>query len=75
MTPGCKNIKMLLSEVLWRLDRREEESAHWREARSTSDAPKSVNLPLYLQLWPDDTAFDFSELKKMIVEYIQAKKT
>uniref|UniRef100_A0A8C1XBG0 FA complementation group G n=1 Tax=Cyprinus carpio TaxID=7962 RepID=A0A8C1XBG0_CYPCA len=73
MTPGCKNIKMLLSEVLWRVDRREEESAHWREARSTSDAPK--NLPLYLQLWPDDTAFDFSELKKMIVEYIQAKKT
>ncbi|KAF4113060.1 Fanconi anemia group G protein isoform X1 [Onychostoma macrolepis] len=75
MTPGCKNVKMLLSEVLWRLDRREEASAHWREAHSSSDAPKSVNLPLYLQLWPDDTAFDFSELKKKIVEYMQAKKT
>ncbi|XP_058633403.1 Fanconi anemia group G protein isoform X2 [Onychostoma macrolepis] len=73
MTPGCKNVKMLLSEVLWRLDRREEASAHWREAHSSSDAPK--NLPLYLQLWPDDTAFDFSELKKKIVEYMQAKKT
>ncbi|XP_058633404.1 Fanconi anemia group G protein isoform X3 [Onychostoma macrolepis] len=72
---GCKNVKMLLSEVLWRLDRREEASAHWREAHSSSDAPKSVNLPLYLQLWPDDTAFDFSELKKKIVEYMQAKKT
>uniref|UniRef100_A0A672T3L2 FA complementation group G n=1 Tax=Sinocyclocheilus grahami TaxID=75366 RepID=A0A672T3L2_SINGR len=74
MTPGS-HIKMLLSEVLWRLDRREEASAHWREAHSTSDAPKSVNVPQYLQLWPDDTAFDFSELKKKIVEYIQAKKT
>uniref|UniRef100_A0A673K8H5 Fanconi anemia group G protein homolog n=1 Tax=Sinocyclocheilus rhinocerous TaxID=307959 RepID=A0A673K8H5_9TELE len=74
MTPGS-HIKMLLSEVLWRLDRREEASAHWREAYSTSDAPKSVNVPLYLQLWPDDTAFDFSELKKKMVEYIQAKKT
>ncbi|XP_043094356.1 Fanconi anemia group G protein isoform X2 [Puntigrus tetrazona] len=75
MTPGCKTFKMLLSEVLWRLDRREEASAHWRETHSTSDAPKSVNLPLYLQLWPDDTTFDFSELKKKVVEYIEAKKS
>ncbi|XP_073697431.1 Fanconi anemia group G protein [Garra rufa] len=75
MTPGCKNIRMWLTEVLWRLDRREEASAYWREAHNTSDAPKSVNLPLYLQLWPDDTAFDFSDLKKKMEEYVQVKTT
>ncbi|XP_016368391.1 Fanconi anemia group G protein homolog [Sinocyclocheilus rhinocerous] len=75
MTPGCKNTEMWLTEVLWRLDRREEASAHWREAHSTKDAIKSIKLPLYLQLWPDDTAFDFSGLKKKMEEYIQAKKT
>ncbi|KAK2911830.1 hypothetical protein Q8A67_003963 [Cirrhinus molitorella] len=73
MTPGCKNIKMWLTEVLWRLDRKEEALTHWREA--DRDAPKSVILPLYLQLWPDDTAFDFSDLKKKMEEYVQAKTT
>ncbi|KAL1274868.1 hypothetical protein QQF64_027682 [Cirrhinus molitorella] len=71
MTPGCKNIKMWLTEVLWRLDRKEEALTHWREA--DRDAPKI--LPLYLQLWPDDTAFDFSDLKKKMEEYVQAKTT
>uniref|UniRef100_A0A8C1F804 FA complementation group G n=1 Tax=Cyprinus carpio carpio TaxID=630221 RepID=A0A8C1F804_CYPCA len=73
MTPGCKNTEMWLTEVLWRLDRREEASAHWREVHSTEDAPKSIKLPLYLQLWPDDTAFDLSDLKKKMEGYIQAK--
>ncbi|KAI2664500.1 hypothetical protein H4Q32_002725 [Labeo rohita] len=73
MTPGCKNIKMWLTEVLWRLDRREEASAHWKEAYSTSDAPK--NLPLYLQQWPDDAGFDFSDLKMKMEEYVKAKTT
>lgn len=75
MTQGCKNTEMWLTEVLWRLDRREEASAHWRDIHSTKDAPKSIKLPLYLQLWPDDTAFDFSDLKKKMEEYIQVKKT
>ncbi|KAK9974506.1 hypothetical protein ABG768_022596 [Culter alburnus] len=73
MSPGCKNTEMWLTEVLWRLDRREEASAHWREARSTSDTPKSINLPLYLQAWQEDTAFDFTDLKKKMDEYIHAK--
>ncbi|XP_059403857.1 Fanconi anemia group G protein [Carassius carassius] len=75
MTQGCKNTEMWLTEVLWRLNRREEASAQWRDIHSTKDAPKSIKLPLYLQLWPDDTAFDFSDLKKKMEEYIQAKKT
>ncbi|XP_026106237.1 Fanconi anemia group G protein [Carassius auratus] len=75
MTQGCKNTEMWLTEVLWRLDRREEASAHWRDVHRIKDAPKSIKLPLYLQLWPDETAFDFSDLKKKIEEYIQGKKT
>ncbi|KAG1937327.1 Fanconi anemia group G protein [Pimephales promelas] len=73
MTPGCKNTKMWLTEVLWRLDRREEASANWREAQTTSDTTKSINLPLYLQAWPEDTAFDFTDLKKKMGEYLHAK--
>lgn len=71
MFPGCKNTEMWLAKVLWRLDRREEASAHWREAHSTSDRPK--NLPLFLKAWAEETAFDFSDLNKKMEEYIQAK--
>ncbi|XP_056314227.1 Fanconi anemia group G protein [Danio aesculapii] len=73
MSPGCKNTEMWLAEILWRLERREEASAHWREAHSTSDRPKSINLPLFLQAWAEETAFDFSDLNKKMEEYIQAK--
>lgn len=73
MSPGCKNTEMWLAEVLWRLDRREEALAHWREAHSISDRPKSIKLPLFLQAWPEETAFDFSDLNKKMEEYIQAK--
>jgi len=31
------------------------------------------NLPLYLQAWPEDTAFDFTDLKKKMGEYLHAK--
>lgn len=73
MSPGCKNTEMWLAEVLWRLDRREEALAHWREAHSISDRPKSIKLPLFLQAWAEETAFDFSDLNKKMEEYIQAK--
>ncbi|TRY81803.1 hypothetical protein DNTS_023126, partial [Danionella cerebrum] len=37
MSPDCNNTEKWLAEVLWRLDRREEASVHWRKAH-TSDA-------------------------------------
>ncbi|XP_067294492.1 Fanconi anemia group G protein [Pseudorasbora parva] len=73
MSTGCKNTKMWLTEVLWRLDRRDEALAHWREVHSTSDPPKSITLPLYFQAWPEETPFDITDLKKKMEEYIHAK--
>ncbi|XP_056601041.1 Fanconi anemia group G protein isoform X2 [Triplophysa dalaica] len=70
--PGCRNTEMWLTEVLWRLDRREEASVHWRESYNSTDTTKSKNLPLYLQAWQDDSAFDFCGLKKKIEEHVQA---
>ncbi|XP_057209676.1 Fanconi anemia group G protein isoform X2 [Triplophysa rosa] len=70
--PGCRNTEMWLTEVLWRLDRREEASVTWRESYNTTDTKSKNLLPLYLQAWQDDSAFDFSGLKKKIEEHIQA---
>ncbi|KAA0717311.1 hypothetical protein E1301_Tti012235 [Triplophysa tibetana] len=70
--PGCRNTEMWLTEVLWRLDRREEASVQWTESYNSTDTTKSKNLPLYLQAWQDDSAFDFCGLKKKIEEHVQA---
>ncbi|XP_073716332.1 Fanconi anemia group G protein [Misgurnus anguillicaudatus] len=72
ISPGCRNTEMWLTEVLWRLDRREEALIHWRESHNTTNNITSKNPPLYLQAWQEDTAFDFSGLQKKIEDHIQA---
>ncbi|XP_051543177.1 Fanconi anemia group G protein isoform X2 [Myxocyprinus asiaticus] len=71
--PGCKNTEMWLTEVFWRLDRKDEALVHWREAHNATNTPTSIKLPLYLQAWQDDTVFDFSDLKKKMEDFIQTR--
>ncbi|KAI5088400.1 Fanconi anemia group G protein [Silurus meridionalis] len=71
-TPGCMNTGMWLVEIMWRLDRKQEAAAMWKQILNFTQSTPPVDLPLYLQTCNEDpTAFDLSSLKRKIEEFIQ----
>ncbi|KAI5613070.1 Fanconi anemia group G protein [Silurus asotus] len=71
-TPGCMNTEMWLVEIMWRLDRKQEAAALWKQILNSTQSTPPVDLPLYLQTCNEDTtAFDPSSLKRKIEEFIQ----
>ncbi|XP_066510647.1 Fanconi anemia group G protein homolog isoform X1 [Hoplias malabaricus] len=69
-SPGGRNTQMWLVEILWRLDRKEEAAAVWKQTSSSSDSVTLVDLPLYLQAWKEDAMhLDHSSLNKKLEDF------
>ncbi|XP_072520857.1 Fanconi anemia group G protein isoform X3 [Salminus brasiliensis] len=72
-SPGCRNAEMWLVEILWRLDRKDEAAAVWKQAQKSTDSSTAVDVPLYLQTWREDaTHLDCSSLNQKMEEFIHS---
>ncbi|XP_036454505.1 Fanconi anemia group G protein [Colossoma macropomum] len=70
---GCRNTEMWLVETLWRLDRKKEAAAMWKQNYNSTDSPTPVDLPLYLQTWQENaTHLDHSNLNEKMEKFIHS---
>ncbi|XP_064825645.1 Fanconi anemia group G protein [Oncorhynchus masou masou] len=71
--PGCASVGLWLTEVLWRLGRRQEAAAFWEKTQSSSTAPSLEGVPLYLLDPQTDPSLDLTDLQRRVEEFINTQ--
>ncbi|XP_028852484.1 Fanconi anemia group G protein isoform X2 [Denticeps clupeoides] len=72
-SPGLQNAQYALTEVYWRLGRKEEAITCWKESVIMPvETPSAGDFPLYLQGFSEDSlSFDLNDLRKRMGEVCQ----
>ncbi|XP_036835802.1 Fanconi anemia group G protein isoform X2 [Oncorhynchus mykiss] len=71
--PGCASAGLWLTEVLWRLGRRQEAAAFWEKTQSSSTAPSLEGVPLYLLDPQTGPSLDLTDLQRRVEEFVNAQ--
>ncbi|CAB1319869.1 unnamed protein product [Coregonus sp. 'balchen'] len=67
--PGCVSTGQWLTEVLWRLGRKQEAAACWEKTQSSSTAPSLEGVPLYLLDRQTGPSLDLTDLRRRVEEF------
>ncbi|XP_041757125.1 Fanconi anemia group G protein [Coregonus clupeaformis] len=67
--PGCVSAGQWLTEVLWRLGRKQEAAACWEKTQSSSTAPSLEGVPLYLVDRQTGPSLDLTDLRRRVEEF------
>lgn len=70
---GCASAGLWLTEVLWRLGRRQEAAAFWEKTQSSSTAPSLEGVPLYLLDPQTGPSLDLTDLRRRVEEFINTR--
>ncbi|KAL0979308.1 hypothetical protein UPYG_G00183470 [Umbra pygmaea] len=67
--PGCAGAGLWMTEVLWKLGRRQEAAVCWETTQSSSLPPLSEDVPIYLLDPQNGPALDLTDLRVRMEEF------